>query len=177
MKASLDASFRVGHQEQALFSETKPPEEAFYLRGYSYFWFHQFILLLWKWIWNIPSPEESTELLQFIHISLIKIWMQLVIWTQPSGPLCLWQCFLFVPRPLSFTEPFNLRIIGEPAFPRSLQSVYINYTYRTNHGLVVWSILRQNSFNFLLLDCGIDCYLILKRTHLGYSWACLLKYL
>ena len=25
--------------------------------------------------------------------NLIKICVQLVIWTQPSGPLCLWQCF------------------------------------------------------------------------------------
>ena len=27
--------------------------------------------------------------------NLIKICVQLVIWTQPSGPLCLWQCFLY----------------------------------------------------------------------------------
>ena len=40
--------------------------------------------------------------------------------------------FLFVSRALNFTEPFNLRVIGEPAFPRSLQSVYINYTCGTN---------------------------------------------
>ena len=40
--------------------------------------------------------------------------------------------FLFVSRALSFTKPFNLRVIGEPAFPRSLQSVYINYTCGTN---------------------------------------------
>ena len=40
--------------------------------------------------------------------------------------------FLFVSRALNFTKPFNLRVIGEPAFPRSLQSVYINYTCWTN---------------------------------------------
>ena len=85
--------------------------------------------------------------------------------------------FLFVPRALSFTEPFNLQIIGEPAFPRSLQSVYINYTCGTNLDKLYVQFCARISVNFLLLGCGIDCYLILKRTHLGYSWACLLKYL
>ena len=37
---------------------------------------------------------------RFWRWNLIKICVQLVIWTQPMGLLCLWQCF-------SFEETFN----------------------------------------------------------------------
>ena len=37
---------------------------------------------VWSWSWDWIR-----------NWSLIKICVELVIWTQPSGPLCLWQCF------------------------------------------------------------------------------------
>ena len=90
--------------------------------------------------------------------------------------------FLFVSRALSFTKPFDLRVIGEPAFPRSLQSVYINYTCGTNLDKLYVQFCAKicPTFYYWVVKFFSEwnhCYLILKRTHLGYSRACLLKYL
>ena len=48
---------------------------------------------------------------RFQNWSLIKICVELVIWTHPSGPLCLWQCLriIFEPSrlpPVTLLTPF-----------------------------------------------------------------------
>ena len=54
-----------------------------------------------------------------------EIWsrfvFELVIWTQPSGPLCLWQCFKSWPR-LSILEDTNWRI---SSISNSLGIIYL----------------------------------------------------
>ena len=39
---------------------------------------------------------------------MIKIWVQLVIWTQPSGPLCLWQCLKIISHLKIFVPVSNI---------------------------------------------------------------------
>ena len=41
-------------------------------------------------VWDFEVDTCS----RFWRWNFIKICVQLVIWTQPSGPLCLWQCLL-----------------------------------------------------------------------------------
>ena len=38
-------------------------------------------------------------------ICLWTVYCDLVIWTQPSGPLCLWQCFIIVPKAVDPRPP------------------------------------------------------------------------
>ena len=45
-------------------------------------------------VWDFEVDTCS----RFWRWNLIKICVQLVIWTQPSGPLCLWQCFIIRSR-------------------------------------------------------------------------------
>ena len=44
-------------------------------------------------ILRLKCCGEADAWSRFWRWNLIKICVQLVIWTQPLGPLCLWQCF------------------------------------------------------------------------------------
>ena len=77
-------------------------------------------MLMFGWDFKVNASSR------FRNWSLIKICVELMIWNQPSGPLCLWQCFysrlnfecFISPIPTNRTEvkKFILRAKKNPYF-------------------------------------------------------------
>ena len=67
-------------------------------------------LLMWPWLVKMPTQNLLRMLLlsmlmKRIMLARVCCWFRcwgLVSWTQPSGPLCLWQCFLDALASLDF---------------------------------------------------------------------------
>ena len=70
----------------------------------------------------------------------LNLWYDFKRWTQPSGPLCLWQCFwtLFSEKVITILNFFVLQVVGE----RNVGTVYDNLGFDCR-----FYILQKRRFN------------------------------
>ena len=64
-----------------------------------------------------------------------EIWsrfvFKLVIWTQPSGPLCLWQCFYLWSGPLSRNDWLHFRKCGQKGWKNGRKRMVFKFIPQT----------------------------------------------
>ena len=103
--------------------------------------------------WDFKVNASS----RFRNWTLIKICVQLLIWTQTSGPLCLWQCFYCSPitnlvRSTEVSE-VTWKLLGVSLFSRlphsPMQLLLDPLKVHQRLDWLIWKVKHGDSFKIL----------------------------
>ena len=94
------------------------------LRGHEGLGLHLVEMLMFGWDFKVNAYLRFWNCNTYVQ-DLWTVNCDLVIWTQPSGPLCLWQCFIFgwtwwLKVPPIWQEDHRKGLIKADSFPWSI---------------------------------------------------------
>ena len=99
-------------------------------------------MLMFGWDFYLMLSRDSEDEMSSRFAFELVIWLQdvtLARWTQPSGPLCLWQCLLWQ-RPPSYRSGWSLQYWQ---FPSSAKEQLVSGRWRPRaEARKPWTILK-----------------------------------